>query len=72
MVQRLRNQSQAGLLLPLCWEEELEEEGEGRESEPRGNGQRYGWVGTKETAVAAQLELAQTCDSAKLLVGPPG
>lgn len=34
VVQRLGNQSQAGLLLLLCWEEELEEEGEGRETEP--------------------------------------
>lgn len=33
VVQGLRKQSQAGLLLLLCWEEELEEEGEGKETE---------------------------------------
>lgn len=34
VVQGLRSQSQAGLLLLLCWEKELEEEGEGKETEP--------------------------------------
>lgn len=33
VVQGLGSQSQAGLLLLLCWEEELEEEGEGKETE---------------------------------------
>lgn len=57
VVQGLRNQSQTGLSLLLCWEEELEEEGEGRDTEPWG----CGGVGMNKTA---QMELAQTCGCA--------
>lgn len=65
VVQGLRNQSQAGLLLLLCWEEE---EGEGRETEPWG----CAGVGMNRAAVTAQLEPAQPCGCAQLLVGPSG
>lgn len=49
-------------------------EGEDRGTEPGGNGYSWGLqrIDTDRTAVVVHLELVQTCDPAKPVVGPPG